>query len=627
MVDTSLATRAPHDDPMLKRIKRLAHAYLDTLATGDEVSVLSTGSLAGASADPVYDLAAAHRAVDQLESTSLSCDIPSLIEAGLDRLGHHLNPEAELVVVSAGRAQAFDLDNASRWRALAGRLDLSEGSGVGTRERPHLILLHPPAPSSTLENCSVDALALDRTLIPTLHSVELHAQLHLEGPRPLRGLLARLNVDGRPVAEQACDLAPGESRSLAFTYASPTPGSHLLEVSIEGARDALPEDDHRAVAVEVAQRLPALLVEGSPGEGVDGSLGKLAAGLAPSEEERLFSITRVGVSSVDEQALAHARLVVLGDVPALDERTVARLERFMSAGGGILVVAGPLMEGDTASRFFWRGGDGFLPARLGVEHELAAGERLALASGRHGALSELAQDSPRSFPEVSLVRAHELDELSPDAEQLLTTSSGTVIGVARQRGRGRVALIATALDGSWNDLPYRAPFVPLMRSLCAWLGGELLPPRNLMVGEHIACLGADAPTPGALHLAGPDLQEVPLSPSSWEGYPAVASPRLLLPGTYTLTGGQEPTVFYQVACDPGESRLLALDEEALGKALEGVPRHEVHDPARVSELFSAAGDRTWDLWQPLGVAAAALLLLESLCTMWIARPSGPQAGS
>jgi len=639
VIDDGLSTTSPHDAPALTRMKLLAHAYLDTLRPGDEVTILPYSQLSQPLADPLVDLGAAHQAINHLQATALAGDVPGLLEAGLDRFAVHLNPEAELVLISDGRARSYGLDDAERWVRLRARLQTQDDAPLGSRLRPHLIILQPPAPAQALVNVSVDAVGVDRSLLPPGMPVTISATVRLEGPAPATGLLVRLLIDSRAVEERPLSLAPGEQDTLVFSYLFPSPGSHLIEVAIAGAHDAFPDDDHRALAVEVESSLPVLLVEGRPGHGLDGSLGLVAAALAPDAPEPdavrmptgaapaanaghdLFQPLRCGVSGLTDERLSQVRVVMLGDVPALDAGAVSALERFVAAGGGVLVVAGEDTDNDIADRFWWRGGDGFLPARLGVIAESGPGQHPRLVDAGSSTLSELARAGQEPWNGVSVARCHPLEDLSADTRTLLALDDGSALLIDRLRGRGRVALLGCGLDGHDSDLPFRPVFVPLMRSLATWLGGAVLPSRNLLAGDALAWL-PPAAAAGAWPLAadGPHGGSIALAPSTWAGRPALVSPPLGEPGTYTI---HEPsrgaTVYFQVGIDPAISQLAALDEQRLDVALAGVPRHVVHQPRHVAELFTAAGNRSWDLWQALVALVGLLLLLESLCSWSMAR--------
>jgi len=643
VIDDGLSTTTPHEAPALARMKLLAHAYLDTLRPGDEVTILPYSQLSQPLADPLVDLGAAHQAIDHLQPTALAGDVPGLLEAGLDRFAVHLNPEAELVLVSDSRSRAFGLEDGERWARVRTRLQTQDDAPLGSRLRPHLIILQPPVPAQAPVNVSVDAVGVDRSLLPPGMPVTISATVRLEGPQAATGLLVRLLIDGRAVEERPLALAPGDQDTLVFSYLFPSPGSHLIEVAVAGAHDAFPDDDHRSLAVEVESSLPVLLVEGRPGIGLDGSLGLVAAALAPDAGEGdaaradaasgvggagtvqdLFQPLRCGVSGLTDERLSQVRVVVLGDVPALDAGAVSALERFVAAGGGVLVVAGEDTDNDIADRFWWRGGDGFLPARRGVITETVPGQHPRLVDSSASTLSELARAGQEPWNGVAVARRHPLEDLSADTRTLLALDDGTALLIDRLRGRGRVALLACGLDGRDSDLPLRPVFVPLMRSLATWLGGAVLPNRNLLAGDALAWL-PPAAAAGAWPLTAdaPHGGSVALTPSTWAGRPALVSAPLAEPGTYTI---HEPsrgaTVYFQVGIDPAISHLASLDETRLDSALAGVPRHVVHQPRHVAELFTAAGNRSWDLWQALAALAGVLLLFESLCTWSMVRPRG-----
>jgi hypothetical protein len=127
-----------------------------------------------------------------------------------------------------------------------------------------------------------------------------------------------------------------------------------------------PLDDRRAIVR--AGRGPPAGAAGRrqiSGSGLGGSLGLVSAALDPAADGKdLFSVTRVPLAALTDELLAGARVVVLGDLPALDAAGVAALEHFVVAGGGVLVGLGPDTNPELVNRFWSRGGDGFLPCNL-----------------------------------------------------------------------------------------------------------------------------------------------------------------------------------------------------------------------------------------------------------------------
>jgi hypothetical protein len=618
VIDDSLAAAAPRSAPAIKGMRALAHAYLDTLKSDDEVTIVVLSKLGEPIGDPLFDRAAEHAAIDHVVPTAVAGDIPALLEAGIDRFAKHLNPEAEIVVISPGRSEGWHADDRARWARLRARLGEGQPDAQGSHAHPHLVLLAPADNGPIPANWSVDKVAVDRTVVSAGRPVAVRVTIGASGAaRSAPGTMrVRLAIDGRTVAEQALPGGTAEQRELMFSNAFANPGSHLVEALLVDPRDALAEDDRRALALEVEEKVNVLLVEGHPGKGLDGSLGAFAAALDPGTADKLFEVDRVGPAKLDEKALAGHRVAVLGDVPALDAAAIAALERFVAGGGGVLVVAGPATDPALVARWWVRGGDGFFPSALAPATDCAPPLHPHAVARAHPSLSPFAWDEgSQAWHDVQVSRRFTLDHPPADLERLLDLDDGSPLLVARARGHGEVALLTTGVDGGWSDLPFRAAFVPLSRALVGWLGGGILPPRNLTAGERLAWFPPEGPLPdlAQANATGPDGQPIPLAPSAWEDHPALVGPPLVQPGAYAVhTPGR--TTWFQVGTDPLASRLEPLDGTVLDAAFANLPRHQAASVPEVSALFASADARHREWWQALVVASALLLVLETVIT-------------
>jgi hypothetical protein len=618
LIDDGLSSGEGRNAPALDQVKQLALAYLATLQTGDEISIITQSRLGGPAADPVYDLTAAKAQVAALQPTAVASDVPALLEAAAAQLQRHLNPEAEVVLASDGRADGWHADDRVRWEEIRRRLAGQKDSAQGSRSRPHLVLL-APEPRAVESNVAVTGVQVDRTLIPAGRPVSVRAAIAHVGTRAVSGALVRLLVNGRAVAERSLDLPLGQQTEYAFPYTFPEPGSYVVEAVVEGARDPLPADDRRALSVQVEAHLPVLLVEGRSGRGLDGSLGLVAAALDPAGDAKdLFSVTRIPVAALSERLLAGARVVVLGDLPSLDAAGVAALEHFVVAGGGVLVGFGPDTDPGLVNRFWSRGGDGFLPCNLLPAVDPAEPAVPASAALGHPALAAFTAKAGEAWKSALVKRYFRLDlgqDKRLDLVRVIGLDNGDPLIIERPRGLGRVALVATSLDQSWSDLPLRPAFVPLVRGLMASLGGIVLPPRNLQPGDRLAWCPPDGVGEANVTAEGPDGAVVPLASGAWEGRRAVVSEPLLKPGTYQLRVGQPVSVIrYAVAVAPAESTLEPLPAREVKDALHELPLHRVTSPARVAPMFSAAETNSFELARWLVAACVGLLFLETWLT-------------
>lgn len=618
VVDDGLSSAEGRTTHAIETVKKLALAYLDTLKTGDEISIIPLSRLGSPTADPIYDLAAAKEQIKALAPTAVSSDVPGMLDAAVNQLQRHINGEAEVVLVSDGRNDGWRRDDRARWDELVRKLSGPRDAIEGSRVRPHLVLLAPEA-GEVDGNLAVTSLQLDRALVPAGRPVGVRLTIAHVGRRAVSGTLVRLLVNGRPVAERALEIGAGETREISFSHTFAEPGSCVVEGAVEGARDPLPADDRRALSVHVEHRVPVLLVEGRSGTAaLDGSLGLVAAALDPAGNSKdLFTITRIPLAALNDRALSTNRVVVLGDLPALDAAGVAAIEHFVVAGGGVLVGLGPNTNPELVNRFWARGGDGFMPCTLTRVIEQEKPAIPTISSLGHPALTAFTIKTADAWKDAGVRRffRFELGQ-GHDITRILTLDGAEPLLVERQRGLGKVAALATSMDGSWGDLPLRPAFVPLIRGVVGSLGAVVLPPRNLAAGERLAwCPPDNAPTDN-ITAEGPDGLAVALNAGVWEGRRAVVSEPLLKPGTYQLRVADPVGVIrYAVTGGAAESRLEALTASEIKDCVRGLTVHRVTSPARVAPMFTAGAAVAIELARWLVLAAVTLLFVE----IWLTR--------
>lgn len=606
LIDDSPSAAAGREGETIDAIRHLADAYLDTLDKGDEISVITGSTRNAPAADPFFDGEAAREVVAQTAPTAVASDIPDLLEAGLAQLGRHINPHTEIVLVSDGFASGWNLSAQARWHDLSQRF-------AATGQGPRLVLVLPERIPAGL-NVAVTDLRSDRSLIGVGSEVGLRVRVTCQGDQGDERVTLRLYIDGRQVGERQLDLPAGESREEAFPCVFTDPGAHLVEARIDGARDLISLDDRRSLSVQVESGVEVLLVEGRAGSGSTGSLGLLATALDPAGDgDGLFRVRRMAAVDFGREDLEGARVLVLGDVPALDPAAVAAIEAFVVAGGGVLVAPGPHTDLDLASRFWSRGGHGFLPASFAGLQEVG-GSVVHAVDVSHGALAAFAEVDAQVWERVRIRRfAHFGEEArrSPDIHTLVALDDGNPILVARRRGHGLVVQSATTLDDQWNDLPLHALYVPLVRGIAAELASVILPPRNLRPGERL-CWVPPVGFSGDPTAVGPEGRGIPIAEGTWEGRKAFFSPPLIQTGGYQMRAPGVDLTF-AMAISPAEAELAPLSDQDLRATLgEGVMIRR--GPQAVAETFADERSRPVELWRWILGLGLVLLIAEIVIT-------------
>jgi len=628
LVDDSLSTAAGRAQPAFDSMKKLGLSYLDSLAPGDEVSVLLMSRLGRESNDPLFDLESVKTVLGNLNPTTVATDIPALLEAGLNQLKRHINPGAELVVLTDGRKDGWHETDKARWDALRESLRGPKNAAVGTRPRPRIILLSPTL-AGIDDNVAVTGLAMDRTLVCAGQSVGIRVTLANFGQRANREVTVQVSVDGHAAGSRSVEIPAAGRQELAFPYVFEKAGSHGIEAALLNHQDLLAGDDRRFLSVQVESKLPVLLVEGEGAGGLGAKLGFLSAALQPDAgNASVFQVTRVPATQLSGSLLQDYRVVVLGDVPMLEPGILDALERFVVGGGGVLVGLGPNANLGLINRYWARNGDGFLPCPL---QNVATPTKPAIPTATqpgHPVFSGFGSRTDEAWANAkvkSYARLAPLAARAAELDVLLKLDSGDALVVERRRGLGLVAMVTTSLNADWSDLPLQAAYVPLMRGLVGHLGSYVMPSRNLLPGEPMIYARVQAPVK---LMSGEDPRGRPLKleVGAWEGREAIVSDPLMEPGLYALKDPRESLpIRFAVSPDPAESGMSLMTERDMLQAFDS-GASVIHDSETVAENLDPNRRQSVELWKWLVLGAVGLMLLEAWMTRRETVPGGAATG-
>lgn len=519
LLDDSYSLNAGRAHAAWQDAREMALAYLNTLRRGDDVSVMFTSS-SGRTPPPaaLYDL---ERAKELVRSAAPRCDrtdMPRALTAALQQLEAQHNPRRELVLFSDMQAAGWGLTDRARWSFIANAVNSS-------RVRPNLILA--ATPDARPSNLALTRIAPSRQVVDCYTSVIFNLTVANEGAEAVKDATVTFIVDHAPKATRSVSLAPGAQEVLAFEHRFERPGSHCLTCRLRAAQDALDDDNELSHSVVVIDRLPVLLVDGDRREGpLASETDFLRLALSPKDAEDPLWRTVIEPTVVDTADMRYAdfskyRVVVLANVAALPAPVVSELERFVVAGGGLLIALGDRVQADSYNRTLFRQGAGLLPVAL---RRAPAGTPAAEQGGgvvRQVAASASAGGSPLPLRQAEAVHlagivsnAPALDLFRPEKGQdwsrarirthfptgapgegvrvLASYSSGEAALVQKQLGEGKVLLLTTAADMDWSDLPIQPFFVPLMQNLVSDLASAVIPPRNLSVGQTLVYVSSGA---------------------------------------------------------------------------------------------------------------------------------------
>jgi hypothetical protein len=623
LVDDSPSCSAGRAQPALETMKKLGTAYLDSLAPGDEVSVLPLSQLGASSTDPVFDLEGVKAHISDLRSSFVASDIPALLESGLNQVRRHINPGVELVVLTDGRRDGWRLNDKVRWDSLRERLDPVKPSAKGTRRAPRVLVLSP-VPADADDNLGITNLNPDRTLVSANRPAGLRVTAANFGKSISRSITVQVRVNGEVIGSKRTEVPANSQQQVVFTHTFGAPGSYAIEADFIDNQDSLPADDHRAVSIQVENSVPVLLVEGAAGTGLQSKLGFLEYALTPDPDNRgAFRVTRIPITHFNSAMLQDFRVVVLGDLALLEPSMVDALERYVVGGGGVLVGLGPGTDGEFMNRYFARNGEGFLPCPLLPPVSPAKAALPATINQGHPIFSAFGSRNDEAWKEARVRSYYKVDSrnIKPsDLAVLLALDNGDPLVLERARGLGLVILACTSLNADWTDLPLQAAYVPLLRGIIGHLGSFVLPPRNLRPGDRLFYAKLTDPAQ-TLSAEDPQGKPVRVGIGSWEGRNALVSEPLMMPGLYTIHDPKEPQpIRFAVSVDPAESTLAPVSDREINDAFNGRAAL-FHSPDQIAQQLDPTRRQSVELWKWLVLAAVVLLFVEGYLTRREARTS------
>lgn len=348
------------------------------------------------------------------------------------------------------------------------------------------------------ENLAVTELTVENPIIGTEMNQKFVAEVTNYRPEPADEITVVFVVDGEERDSKTVNLKPYDSQRVVFNHTFLNEGSHWASVELK--TDRLAEDNSRFVSFRVMDANRVLLVSGQEGLGEwAGETDFISVALNPVEgvgggrRLSLFDAITVNESALTDEKLDEFDSICVANVPSISEEEVARLEKYVKPGRGLVIFLGDLVSADDYNEFLWKDGTGLLPAKIGRvkgDPERKTTYYMKVADRRHPLFYKAGDLLLRQMESSMFYRYVEVDQATvesagEDVEVLarLTDQDGTPLIIEKRYGRGRVLLVTTSADYDWNKWCGSPSYLPLMHEMFAYLSHASSSRRNLVVGE------------------------------------------------------------------------------------------------------------------------------------------------
>ena len=443
------------DETRLQLAKHQAQAVIDDLKPGDEVAVFAVSDRARpVIAEPTVDHDVVRKAIESVQQTEARTDFSAALREARKAIGKKARGAKQIFLFSDAQESGWQFDKSTvfddAWR----------------QTNPRLIVVRPDELSPV--NGAVSRVHFDAPFAAAGAMIRGTVTVQNHSAAPLNDVL-EIRAGTEKIASKPIEIAPGSSVEVPVEFTTPTlPGRGLLGAASSSA-DNLPADDRFYFTLPLYQPPRVLIVEPSSGPEkarpafflrkalTAGAAGAPIKTIAPTE-------------LMDDLALEPFSAVFLADVPEISDRASVRLDRYLQAGGTVVVMPGDQTDLENLAKQEW------MPAKPAQVKELPAGRLAARAIEPQHPLFTNSWDANTPFPALP---QRKMLEFAPGGfgRVLLTLGDGLPLLSMGDRGvAGRVIIVNASPDRAWGDFPLDGsfPFHSFSRSA----GSPLLAPAR-----------------------------------------------------------------------------------------------------------------------------------------------------
>ena len=457
-------------------------------------------------------------------------------------------------------------------------------------------------------NAALAAINVERRARDGGEAVRLIARVLNTGTVAMHTIDVVLEVDGRVQGRRALALKAGEAGEASFDLVidATTPS----RVRIRLGDDALAADNARQLVLGSGETVAVGLLKDPAARPMQALYLRRAL---EQGTEPAFRVLSRAAAQIRDDELRDMDVLVINDAPIPGGRAGDVLQRFLHAGGGLLVVAADRLQGA------WPNDEtGFVPGVLGPAVDRGDGNpaRILGVQQTHPVWATFTNADGGNLSRAQVYRYRTLSEVAP--QDTIARYDDNAVAIAERRvGRGRVLVLTTTLDPYWNTLPMQAGYLPFLHAALKYLAAYTPAPHAFAVGDVVDleryAKGQPAYATAAAALARGAGATLKTPAGRQQKLARAASAvRIREPGFYEahVSGGGARTMMFAANTLAEESRLEPLDIDTVLAAVRPASIGE----APVVNRQAGTTQRQHQLWWFILLAGAILLGLES----WIA---------
>lgn len=620
---------------------QLAHQILDELRPGDQVALIDARDEPALLIDsPTHDRGRIREVLDNLPPPTGSTNLPAAIAEAVQILSSTTNLSREVIVISDGQSHGWKLENQLEWDRVD---ELRQQPSV----QPNIWNLRVGEDDGDKTNFTVEQIELSRETTVPGFPVRFSTNIRYSGGDAPITRKVYFEVDGQRLSDKTTQvqLQPDGEATVEFEHRFRNTGSNIVSIVVDA--DNLPGDNRADAAIVVKAGIPVLLVNGDPNvDPVRNETFFAKAALSASLNDSPWVDASVrDWDALNAEDFDRYSVIILANVPRLDDATQLRLRDFVLAGGGLIFAPGDRV--DAIAYESWEQQDSFslLPARMTQMETVDANDPAQMTVRPAGDtfdapwMQRFKSENCVDFDSIRLSNWWKLslfDRPAPkanadgeDDETQQAQPQPIILGrlntrdpfvVSQTFGQGQVLQLSSPIDADWSTLPAKNDFVPFLHemvfALTTWKSG-----RNVWPGSTLSLPIAVDDDIKTYFFVDPDDKNYQAELGGNELRPRAVFSQTSRAGIYranrTKQNAQEAiknTEYFVVNFDRSESDLKPLDP-LQQESLQAEDRMAFVSGFEELQSLLSGKDQGTELWRWLLFGFLGFMILE----LWMTR--------
>ncbi len=464
-----------------------------------------------------------------------------------------------------------------------------------------------PVSAVVTDNLYIDSCWFESPVQQADQLVNLNLSVRNSSESGFEDIPVKLRINGQQRALASFGIGPGDAVTVKLTYSIQSTGIQAGELEINDY--PVNFDDRFYFSYRVNETVNVLAInEAAPDFYLNSLFG----------DDTLVRFVNSPSGQLDFSSLADYDLIILNSIPAISSGLSQELDRFMSAGGSVLIFP-PSVFADASYASFLRVHAGAAYGGLDTTRQ-----RVGTVNLGHPLFTGVFESVPENI-DLPLVQDHfRLNTTGPAGlEALLELQNGDPFLTVTRRGRGALYLSAVPLLARFSNFQQHPMFVPVLYKIAiASVSGEQLY-YTLGLDEVIRVESVRQSSEEVLRIVNADrsFEAIPEHRRIGHLDELNVYGQVREAGNYLLIYSGEPVAGLAFNYDRSESEMIFHTPEELRSIVADRQLSAVQvleSAGRPLAQSLAEMSRGVQLWKWFVLAALAFLLVETLLLRFLA---------